>query len=209
MWRAALFDFDGLLVDTESAGLVAWREVYAAHGHELEIAQWRSHENAHAHDWASQLLRLVDAHIDLDALHAMRRRRRDELCVARPNARSTVEAAHQLGMKTALVSNSSSAWVAARIACVCALDAFDVVVTGDQGHAPKPDPAGYLLAIEALGVSAQEAVAFEDSPAGVRAATSAGLHCVAVPGELNSHLDFGHASAVATELSSALLTRDA
>jgi beta-phosphoglucomutase-like phosphatase (HAD superfamily) len=62
-------------------------------------------------------------------------------------------------------------------------DDFAVVVTGDDGLPPKPAPALYLRALAALGVSASEALAFEDSPTGVRAAAAAGVRCVAVPSE--------------------------
>ena len=54
--------------------------------------------------------------------------------------------------------------------------------------APKPDPALYLAALEALGVHPQEAIALEDSPNGILAAKRAGLFCVAVPNPLTSQL---------------------
>ena len=72
---------------------------------------------------------------------------------------------------------------------------FEVVATGEEVAAHKPDPAVYLLALDRLGLPAEEAVAFEDTAHGVAAARAAGLHCVAVP---NPHAD--HARFIAADV---------
>jgi beta-phosphoglucomutase len=61
-------------------------------------------------------------------------------------------------------------------------ECFTAVVTSEDTPRGKPDPAGYLLALEMLGASATDAAALEDSPDGVAAASAAGLYTVAVLG---------------------------
>ena len=207
MWKAVLFDFDGLLVDTETAGLTAWQEVYEAHGHRLDVSLWRSMIGATSdHDWAAPLVEASGGALDLDELHRRRRLRRNELCVATEGAHEILAAARAAGVATALVSNSRRPWV--HDTCARAsidVDRFDVVVTGDLGHARKPDPAGYVIALRALGVSPAEALAFEDSAAGVAAASGAGVRCIAVPNPVTRHQDFGAAALVAPQLAAGLL----
>src|SRR5687768_11551720 len=136
MWKAVLFDFDGLLVDTESAGLIAWQEIYEAHGRQLDLSLWRSMiGSTFDHDWAAPLVEASGGELDVDELHRRRRLRRNELCVATAGAHEILAAAEASGLATALVSNSSRDWV--RATCGHAsvdLDRFDVVVTGDRGH---------------------------------------------------------------------------
>ena len=203
-----LFDFDGLLVDTESAGLIAWQEIYAQHGQELDVASWKSRFGATAdHDWATPLVQATGRALDLDDLHRRRRLRRNELCVARAGAQELLAAARAAGLATALVSNSRLSWVEpTSTGAGIELEAFDVVVTGDRGHARKPDPAGYRIALADLGVSATEAVAFEDSASGVAAARGAGIRCIAVPNVVTQDQDFGLADLIAGELAASLLS---
>jgi beta-phosphoglucomutase-like phosphatase (HAD superfamily) len=77
---------------------------------------------------------------------------------------------------------------------------FEVLATGEEVAAHKPDPAVYLLALDRLGLQAQDAVAFEDAAHGVTAAHSAGLRCVAVP---NPHADHARFAAADLVLASA------
>jgi HAD superfamily hydrolase (TIGR01509 family) len=207
MWKAVLFDFDGLLVDTESAGLIAWQEIYEHHGQHLDLSLWQSLIGATMdHDWATPLLEACGRELDLEDLHRRRRSRRNELCTAAAGAHEVLDAARDSGLATALVSNSSLSWVGPTSARAgIHIEAFDVVVTGDRGHPRKPDPAGYRLALGELDVSASEAVAFEDSAAGVAAASGAGIRCIAVPNPVTQHQDFGAAAVVATELAPSLL----
>jgi putative hydrolase of the HAD superfamily len=77
---------------------------------------------------------------------------------------------------------------------------FEVLATGEEVDAHKPDPAIYLLTLNRLGLLAREAVAFEDTAHGVAAAHAAGMRCVAVP---NSHADLAHFTTADLQLTSA------
>jgi HAD superfamily hydrolase (TIGR01509 family) len=103
------------------------------------------------------------------------------------------------GLRLAVASGATGDWVSAQLQRVGVAGHFDVLSTVD-GRRPKPAPDVYLAALDALGLSAAEAIAFEDSPIGVTAAKAAGLRCVAVPNEVTAALSFAAADLVLESL---------
>ena len=105
-----------------------------------------------------------------------------------PGVAATVSAAKARGLKIAVASSSTRRWVSRNLKKFGILDRFDAICTRDDVSAVKPDPALYLLALEKLGVAADEAIAFEDSPNGILAAKGAGIFCVFVPNPLMTNV---------------------
>jgi HAD superfamily hydrolase (TIGR01509 family) len=104
-------------------------------------------------------------------------------------------------LKKAIVSSSSDAWIDRNLRHRDLLDRFDAIVTANlDPERGKPRPTLYLEALERLGVRAEEAVAFEDSPNGIAAAVAAGIFCVAVPNAITSALDVSRADLVVASL---------
>ena len=99
----------------------------------------------------------------------------------------------RLGLKIGLASNSPSDWVIRHLTRLGLLDYFDHLSTSDYVQHIKPDPELYLVALQALSVKADEAIALEDSLLGISSAKQAGLFCVAVPNPLTSSLTFNEA----------------
>jgi putative hydrolase of the HAD superfamily len=119
----------------------------------------------------------------------------------RPGVLDYLEEARRRGLATAIVSSSSRPWVDRHLARLERAEHFDDIVTADGDLArAKPLPVLYLEALERLGVGASEAVAFEDSPNGVRAAKAAGLFCVAVPNSVTASLGLDQADLVVASL---------
>ncbi|MGP4110778.1 HAD family hydrolase [Streptomyces sp. 4N509B] len=202
---AVLYDFDGLLVDSETAGLVSWRDIYEEFGHELDIAWWLAELSAGRGPCMprEQLAEAVGAAIDWEEVEARRLRRRDELLVLRPGAADHLDACERLGVRKAIVSNAPDWWITERLsACGIDIARFDAVMTKSAGLAKKPAPDSYLAVLEELGVPADSAVAFEDSPIGVRAAQAAGVACVAIPNFVTANFDLGEADLVLPALHS-------
>jgi HAD superfamily hydrolase (TIGR01509 family) len=202
--RALVFDFDGLILDTETLVFEAWRREYAHHGETLEIGLWREHigTDGSAFDPLAQLRARVGV-FDEAALHARRRSYREaRLRELRPlpGVESALDDARAAGIPVALASSSPADWVLGNLERVGLLDAFDGIATGDEVQAAKPAPDVYLLATARLGVRPEESLALEDSPNGVRAAKAAGLRCLAVPGPMTRTLAFHEADAVADSL---------
>jgi len=108
-----------------------------------------------------------------------------------PGIAACVASAKTRGLKLAVASSSTEDWVTGNLRKFALLDRFDAICTRDNVASVKPDPALYLLALEKLGVTADEAIAFEDSPPGILAAKRAGLFCIAIPNPLTRDLPLG------------------
>jgi HAD superfamily hydrolase (TIGR01509 family) len=187
-----VFDFDGLILDTELPVFRCWQEIYADHGCELPFDLWADCiGTADTFDPVVDLTARVGRPLDGAALDALHRVRTDELIAAetiRPGVLDYLEAARALGVKLAVASSSSRAWVAGHLERLGVLERFEVLKCADDVARVKPDPALYRAACEHLGVPPARAVAIEDSPNGILAAKRAGLFCVAVPNALTGRL---------------------
>lgn len=200
--KALLFDFDGLLMDTETTLLESWRWEWRRHGLELDPAGFFADHGGDANDARYAALAAAvgatGATFDRAASHELRQAHRaalNERLQPAPGIVGWLDRAAELGLRLAVASSSALGHVGTMLDRAGLLARFEVVATGDEVAAHKPDPAVYLLALERLGLPAAEAVAFEDTPHGVAAAHAAGLRCVAVP---NPHAD--HARFPAADL---------
>ena len=203
--RAFLFDFDGLLVDTETASRGGWELLYREHGHELPPEKWALMIGTiDGWDIWGYLEGLAGRPLDREALNARRSAHEWsllELEGLRPGIAEYLDYAMRLGLRRAIVSSSSRAWVEGHLARLQRTAGWDAIVTADfDAERAKPRPTLYLEALERLGVSAAEAVAFEDSPNGIRAATAAGIFTVGVPNAITRDLGLDAADLVVDSL---------
>lgn len=189
MIEALLFDFDGLLYDSETSAYQVWRELYAEHGVEFPRELWQQEvmgrpPGVSGFDPLAHLEELAAPGLDAARTEAERHRRRDELFphALIDGAGELLALARARCIRTAIVSSNHRERIHEHLARAGQEADFDVIITADgDAVRGKPSPALYLEALEALGVEAERAVAFEDSPNGVRSAKAAGLHVVAVP----------------------------
>jgi HAD superfamily hydrolase (TIGR01509 family) len=199
--RALLFDFDGLILDTELASRAGWELLYRDHGHELPPDLWATVVGTtHApFDPMAHLEELVGEPLDREALNERRYTHEIALIEAeelRPGITEYFTVARERGLKRAIVSSSPRSWVDMHLERLEEAVGWDAICTADRDPArAKPAPTLYLEALDLLGVTAAEAVAFEDSPNGVLAAKAAGIFCVAVPNEVTRDLGLEEAGA--------------
>ncbi|WP_410788458.1 HAD-IA family hydrolase [Kribbella sp. C-35] len=183
--QAIVFDFDGLLMDTETTMVESWQAEWAHHGLELELdGFWPGHGGDITEDRYAVLAAAVGIGFDRTASHARRVAHRERLHAHldfRPGIRAWIAAARELGLRVAIASSSPRKWVVGHLERVGAVDLFDHIVTGDEVQTHKPDPAIYELALQRLGVPGSSAIAVEDTPHGVAAAQAADMYAVAVP----------------------------
>lgn len=204
--RAFLFDFDGLIVDTETASRAGWEWLYRTHGFELPHERWATLIGTIGAPWdpMRHLEGLVGAPLDDVELNGLRREHELSLLEAenlRPGILEYIEEAELRGLKRAIVSSSSNRWIDMHLSRLERAVGWDAIVAANhEVSRAKPRPDLYLEALRLLDVTAAEAVAFEDSPNGVRAARAAGVFCVAVPNEVTRSLGFEEADLVLDSL---------
>ena len=198
MIRALVFDFDGLILDSESPTFASWAEVFRSQGAELRLEIWSRYIGlVHgSFDPQEHLERALGHPVDMEPLRAEKRRRFREMLLAQPvmpGVMDYLDGARRLGLATAVASSAPGEYVRGELRRLGLFDRFAAVKCGEDAPRCKPAPDLYLAAVAALGVAANEAVALEDSPNGVAAAKAAGLFCLAVPNAVTGHLDLGRA----------------
>jgi HAD superfamily hydrolase (TIGR01509 family) len=199
--RAFLFDFDGLILDTELASRAGWELLYRDHGHELPPDLWATLVGTTHAPWdpGIHLEALVGEELDWESLNERRYAHEIALIEAeelRPGIADYLGAARRHALKRAIVSSSTRRWIEMHLERLEEAVGWNAICTaeGDPARA-KPAPVLYLEALTALDVTASEAVAFEDSPNGVLAAKAAGVFCIAVPNEVTRELGLEEAGA--------------
>jgi HAD superfamily hydrolase (TIGR01509 family) len=201
--KALVFDFDGLILDTEGPVFHSWRETFEAHGATLTLEEWSDTiGRANAGDPADWLAERTGRPLD-EARRAARKIRRDELLAAEavlPGVHDWLEDAARLGLAVGVASSSEVDWVAGHLERLGLVERFTCLSCFDGKLEGKPAPDLYLAACASLGVAPADALAVEDSANGVRAAKAAGLRCVAVPHDLTRDHDLSAADIVVPSL---------
>ncbi|MGI8858454.1 MAG: HAD-IA family hydrolase [Thermomicrobiales bacterium] len=192
-----IFDFDGLILDTELPDFESWQEMFVEHGTTLPLSAWAPLiGTASSFDLYDYLEQQAGTPIDRADVRERRRQRFHERVTNQailPGVEQCIADAKARGMKVGLASASSAEWVLGHLERLGLHVHFDAVKTADDVERVKPDPALYLAALAALGLDASEAIALEDSPNGIAAAKAAGLFCVAIPNAMTRDLDVGAA----------------
>ena len=196
--RALIFDFDGLIVDTEVPIFRAWQRIYRVHGQELPLERWLTIIGTASgpFDPVIDLAKKTGSKLDeaeLKALEVLYYQEATALQQLLPGVIDYLVAARQLGLKTAVASSSTRKWVMDHLNRFGIGGHFDAIVCREDVKRTKPDPDLYLTTLERLGARPDEAIAFEDSSNGIHAAKAAGLYCVVVPNLLTVDLDLTEA----------------
>lgn len=188
--RAAIFDMDGLLIDSEPLWKRAEQEVFATLGIQLTddeceqtlglrtdmvVAHWFER-----FPWRSPSQQTVGEAID---------RRVEELVSqhgeAMPGAIRAIEAARRAGLLVGLATSSSDSLIDAVVRKLDLTHSFAVTCSAMDEELGKPDPAVYQTAASRLRVAPSDCVAIEDTVPGVRSANAAGMRVIAVPAAHN------------------------
>lgn len=194
MISALVFDFDGLIVDTETPLVEAWVELHAEHGLPYELAKAHGvvgHVGIDFDPWSAFPTNRDRAELEREY------RRRTRLYTNRqpvlPGVMALLDEAKRRGLRMAVASNSDHAHVERHLDRLSLRPYFAAIRCIDDVAAGKPAPDVYLAALKALDAPAATSVAFEDSVPGHVAAKRAGLNCVVVPNPSTAHFEFPHA----------------
>lgn len=208
MIQALIFDFDGLILDTESPEFVCWQNIYREHGFDFPHDRWGTiigGSGLSDFDAAEHLAQLSQGQLDSAALRARNHLESHQIIMNQgplPGVLEYLQDAKRLGLKLAIASSSPLSWVDDHARRIGVFDYFDEVITADDvglGRT-KPNPDLFLTALSRLKVPKEAAIVFEDSPNGVKAANRAGIFVVAVPNSVTGMLSLHGANLILNSL---------
>jgi HAD superfamily hydrolase (TIGR01509 family) len=207
---AVVFDFDGLILDTELPAFLTMRAAFDEHGIELPVEAFQTLlGRGDNRPWVEWLEEEVGAPIERDAVHARRLAAHHALVAEQlilPGVVEVLDQADALGVPALVASSSPRSWVVDHLERLGLAHRFVGVFTRDDVERAKPWPDLFLAAVDSVGVDPGRAIAFEDSHNGSTAATAAGLFVVAVPNEVTRAQDFAHCDLVVASLTDVDLT---
>jgi HAD superfamily hydrolase (TIGR01509 family) len=197
-FKALIFDFDGVMVDTEQSIFDAYRDIFADHGAELALRTWETIIGSTGHrDLVFNNLELqIGRAVDREELRLQAQRLHHDISGNLPaveGVREQIAQARGAGLALGVSSSSTREWVAGPLTRLDLIHHFGALCTREDVTRTKPDPALYALAVQRLGVSPQDAVALEDSPNGIASAKAAGLFCVVIPNPLTKDMSLEQA----------------
>jgi HAD superfamily hydrolase (TIGR01509 family) len=198
--QAIVFDFDGLIVDTEGPGFVSWSELYEKFGQKLTLDDWR-HATGYVggFDPGLHLEKLLGHKLDWSIYAPGRESRNWELTLQQstlPGIDRLMVGASNRSIKIGVASNSGFGWVEEGLERLGLRHFIETIVTRDMVLNPKPAPDVYLKAVQTLQADPHYSVALEDSEPGSRAAKAAGMRVVAIPNQFSERQDLSVADLI-------------
>ncbi|GAP06734.1 haloacid dehalogenase superfamily, subfamily IA, variant 3 with third motif having DD or ED [Anaerolinea thermolimosa] len=210
--KAILFDFDGVIIDSETPEYQIWQSTLARFGVRLPLHEWARGvgSSIEAFDPLTYLEEKIGHAVDRQALlqeHKTKLMKALQDQPPLPGVQETILNACRLGLRLAIASSSSKTWVTSHLEKLGFISCFHAICTREDVPEVKPAPHLYNLALYRLGVHASEAIVIEDSPNGILAAKQAGIFCIAVPNPVSSQLDISGANLILPSLEHLDLSR--
>lgn len=204
MIRGVVFDFDGVVIDTEVPEFRAWAAVYGVYGCQLDIAEWAVRIGTRdAFDPYQTLCARATKPVPTES-EVYRHKQVITSSWPRPKVlpgvRDWLAQCRALSLPVAIASSSTPEAIAWHLHRVRLRGHFQHIACCDGILRPKPSPDTYLAACHALDVRPSDVLAVEDSPNGVASAKAAGAKCLAVPHALTRSLDLSGADVVIESL---------
>jgi putative hydrolase of the HAD superfamily len=194
--KALIFDFDGLMLDTETPEYEALNKVYIEYGHSLPVEMYGlvvGSQYNHEFEPVAHLQELTGKTLDAVSFWERVNRHRLDLIERSPllpGVEVYIREGKAQGLKLAVASSSPHAWVDGHLKRFGLFRYFNVIKCKEDVVNIKPHPELFLAVLSALQLEADEAVIFEDSANGVLAARRAGIRVVVVPNPITRHMQF-------------------
>ncbi|MFC0273266.1 HAD family hydrolase [Metabacillus herbersteinensis] len=191
--KAVIFDFDGLIIDTEFALYEAFCELLKIDPSELPINEYGFYigtDSSDLYDFILSKANISMTHEEIIEKSSVLHKEKLKYPIARDGVEDYLKEAKSKGLKIGLASSSDRKWVTHFLSELDLLEYFDVIQTRDDVEKVKPDPTLYRNVITHFGIKPSEAIAFEDSVNGSKAAIGAGINCVIVPNKITVNLEF-------------------
>ena len=186
MIKAVIFDVDGTLLDTERIYMQAWKEAAAELGYEITDELLRKTRAINVKDAARIFEAEIGNGFSYDTVRVVRVRIAEEIIhrespILKPGVLELLDYLEQTGVRLAVASSTNTQTTKDHLALSGIADRFQVIVGGDMIVKGKPHPDIFLKAAELMGVDPVNCMVVEDSPAGIRAGSAAGMQVVLVP----------------------------
>ena len=183
-FKAAIFDMDGLILDSERTVLDCWEKIGEKYGFPDIVTYGISVIGKNKQATVDEFKRVYGEpgepyERELRQIYNVLAEKGQ--VPLKPHTIELLSAMKNAGMKIAIASSSTREEVTTQMEMLGALPYFDTCVCGDQVTKSKPDPEIFLLACDALGVKPEEGVGLEDSFNGVRSCKASGLYTIMVP----------------------------
>ena len=199
--RGIIFDFDGLILDTETPEVLVWEKIFSKFGYTFPMERYlgmigKASDNQFVHGFLREFG--LDENQLQEALQEYRTLLSASGYLDEPRAgiHSFIRSAQQAGLRLGVASSSFAPWVNGNLIRLKMEHLFDPICTRDDVPNGKPDPALYKLVLQKWGFSPDEVLVLEDSPNGILAAKRAGLTCIAVPNPITSQMDISLADMI-------------
>ena len=193
MITALIFDFDGLILETEEPIYRSWKEIYDEYNCELPLDKWVTiiGMTEEAYNPLEELEHQAGTALPREQIKDRQHAREMELVLSRPvmpGVQDYLESAREMGLKIGLASSSRCSWVTGHLERLGLIHYFDTIKGADDVERTKPHPELFNLVVAELDVPPEQVVVFEDSVNGIISAKKAGLFCVWIPNHLTSQL---------------------
>jgi len=205
MIRGIIFDFDGVILDTETPVFRSWQEVLERRGYNLSLTTWAKYIGLSpgTFDPCSHLEGELSGTDECELIHQEQKQREAQLLknqLILPSVETYITSAAHLGLRLGIASSSSRDWVINHLARFGLETFFDCIRCSDDVTHAKPNPELYVSVLKGLGLQADEVIALEDSPNGILAAKQAKIFCVAVPNPMTQELSLDRADLILSSM---------
>ncbi|HAF61919.1 MAG TPA: haloacid dehalogenase [Anaerolineaceae bacterium] len=192
--KGIIFDFDGLILDTETPEMLAWEKAFTEHSLSFPIERYLNSigtvSDNHFVQGFMQEMGLSEGEIQQTVLaYQSHIATFEHMNHPREGVLDLIHDAEKIGLRLAVASNSYRTWVVDNLQRLALDSHFDPICTRDDVTNSKPDPELYNLVLAKWGFTSNEVLALEDSPNGIKAAKNAGIFCVAVPNPITIRMD--------------------
>ena len=186
MLKAVIFDVDGTLLDTERIYMQAWKDAAAELGYVMPDEVLQKTRAVNTKDAARIFEEEIGNGFSYEKTRPIRVRIAEEIIerespILKPGVLELLEYLQQKGIRLSVASSTNTKTTKEHLQINGLADRFEVIVGGDMIQKGKPNPDIFLKAAELLGEAPENCIVVEDSPAGIRAGTSAGMKAVLVP----------------------------
>ena len=186
MLKAFIFDVDGTLLDTERIYMQAWKDAAAELGYDMPMSLLRKTRAVNAREAARIFETEIGNGFSYEKTRPIRVRIAEEIIerespILMPGVLELLKFLKQKGIRLAVASSTNTKTTKEHLAINGIEDWFEVIVGGDMIERGKPNPDIFLKAAELLGETPENCIVVEDSPAGIRAGSAAGMKTVLVP----------------------------